>query len=130
MVFPELAGAALVRELHVYGQLATAAGGDGSVIEHAHSDQQHVGLGTRLMRHAEIMAAAAGTTKVAVISGVGVRNYYRKLGYQLEPGEGEFMMKRLSLVFRLRHHRYSRMILAVLVLFVFPIALATARSRV
>lgn len=36
-----------------------------------------------------------GYTKMAVISGVGVRNYYRRLGYELR-GEGEFLIKDLS----------------------------------
>jgi histone acetyltransferase (RNA polymerase elongator complex component) len=44
------------------------------------SKSQHVGLGTRLMQHAEKMAAYHGYGKVAVISGVGVRHYYRRLG--------------------------------------------------
>jgi hypothetical protein len=35
-----------------------------------------------------------GYTKLAVISGVGVRNYYRRLGYELR-GEGEFLIKDL-----------------------------------
>ena len=31
--------------------------------------------------------------QVAVISGIGTRNYYRKLGYQLHAGDGGFMTK-------------------------------------
>ena len=155
VVFPELQDCALVRELHVYGQLATAdatsktlaaaapAGASSSsssssssgsaptvaergssVVEldddsnggslddstnsktsslsttntptsssnllsaaaatigtkREKSKSQHVGLGTRLMQHAEKMAAYHGYGKVAVISGVGVRHYYRRLG--------------------------------------------------
>lgn len=33
-----------------------------------------------------------GSTKIAVISGVGTRDYYRKLGYELE---GPYMVKSL-----------------------------------
>ena len=31
--------------------------------------------------------------RVAVISGIGTRNYYRKLGYRLDEGDGQFMIK-------------------------------------
>ena len=83
-LFPELQGAALVRELHVYGQLiATAEKADNA---------QHVGFGTQMMAEAEDVAARHGYDKVAVIAGIGTRNYYRKLGYELE-GEGGFMIK-------------------------------------
>lgn len=104
VVFPELSGCALIRELHVYGLL--------SVVGTSHGEQQHVGFGTRLMSHAEVLAAQAGMYKVAVISGVGTRGYYRKLGYVLEPGDGEFMVKRLSSWFCLRHRFVSRALVA------------------
>ena len=42
---------------------------------------------------AEAMAARRGYTHLAVISGIGTRNYYRKLGFELCPGEGGFMTK-------------------------------------
>ncbi|GBG25517.1 Elongator complex protein 3 [Hondaea fermentalgiana] len=86
--FSELDGAALVRELHVYGQLIPT---EQSKRTHA----QHTGIGTRLMAEAEKIAQRHWYRRVAVISGVGVRDYYRKLGYELQ-GEGEFMMKELS----------------------------------
>ncbi|MEF8887969.1 MAG: tRNA uridine(34) 5-carboxymethylaminomethyl modification radical SAM/GNAT enzyme Elp3 [Haloarculaceae archaeon] len=72
----ELQGAAVVRELHVYGSEVGVgeAGDDGS--------QQHQGYGRRLLREAEAIAADAGYDKLAVLSGIGVREYYReKLGY-------------------------------------------------
>ena len=79
-----LKGSALVRELHTYGQLKHI---------HEKGDQsQHVGLGRSLMNEAEIIARKAGYKKIAVISGVGVREYYRKLGYKLE---GSYMVKYL-----------------------------------
>ncbi|MFP4590053.1 MAG: tRNA uridine(34) 5-carboxymethylaminomethyl modification radical SAM/GNAT enzyme Elp3 [Halobacteriales archaeon] len=72
---PELADAAVVRELHVYGSevpLGEATGG-----------WQHRGIGRRLMRAAETTAASAGYEKLAVIAGIGARAYYReKLGYR------------------------------------------------
>ncbi|OQR85050.1 elongator complex protein [Achlya hypogyna] len=86
-VFPELEGCALVRELHVYGQLVAVHDAD-------KSKPQHGGFGTQLMQKAEEIAVAHGYTKMAVIAGVGVRNFYRKLGFEVE-GEGELMIKKL-----------------------------------
>ncbi len=81
---PEISdGAALIRELHVYGSEAPLDG-TGPV--------QHRGLGARLLTEAESIAAGAGKEKMVIISGVGVREYYRKRGYMLE---GPYMAKRL-----------------------------------
>ncbi|QAU11712.1 tRNA uridine(34) 5-carboxymethylaminomethyl modification radical SAM/GNAT enzyme Elp3 [Halorubrum sp. BOL3-1] len=81
----ELADAALVRELHVYGT-EVGIGGDG--------DWQHQGYGTRLLERAEELAREAGYGKIAVISGIGAREYYReKLGYRQD---GPYVSKRLS----------------------------------
>ncbi|UIZ28241.1 hypothetical protein KXD40_004316 [Peronospora effusa] len=97
-VFPELEGAALIRELHVYGQLVAAIS---KSKKHAISTftndgaAQHTGLGTQLMMKAEAIALAHGHKKMAVIAGVGVRNFYRRLGYEVE-GEGELMIKHLD----------------------------------
>ena len=86
--FDELRGAvALVRELHVYGQLIATG-------NKTAADAQHTGLGRKLMAEAERRARAHGCREVAVISGVGARGYYRKLGYELR-GDGGFMLKRL-----------------------------------
>ena len=82
MLIPELEGAALVRELHVYGQQIPLAV--------AGSQAQHIGMGRRMMAKAEEIARRAGYKKMAVISGIGVREYYRKLGYELE---GTYMVK-------------------------------------
>lgn len=68
---------AIVRELHVYG-LETPPGSSGP--------HQHRGVGQTLMAAAEAEARAAGFDRLAVASGVGVRRYYEKLGYRLEPG--------------------------------------------
>jgi len=95
-VFPELAETALIRELHVYGRTfavgeiaSTGDSGDTTVA-------QHLGIGKKLMVAAENIAIADGFSKIAVISGVGVRNYYERLGYHLADGEGEFMMKTIA----------------------------------
>lgn len=72
---------ALIRELHVYGT-ATAIGDEGLV--------QHRGWGKRLMQKAQEIALSSGKNKMVVISGVGVREYYRKLGYVQQ---GPYMVK-------------------------------------
>ena len=91
LVFSELERAALVRELHVYGKLTTTSNNrsDGGKDKHA----QHIGFGRRMMQEAERIAARNGYARVAVIAGIGTRGYYRKLGYELYPGEGRFMVK-------------------------------------
>lgn len=76
---PELKGAALVRELHVYGKVKVV--GDRNVKP---GDSQHAGFGSRLMGRAEEIARNNGYKKVAVIAGIGTRRYYANLGYRLE----------------------------------------------
>ncbi len=72
----ELRNAAIVRELHVYGSEAGIGEPAGE------ADWQHRGYGRRLLETAEELAADAGFQKLSVISGIGVREYYReKLGY-------------------------------------------------
>ncbi|MFA6474985.1 MAG: tRNA uridine(34) 5-carboxymethylaminomethyl modification radical SAM/GNAT enzyme Elp3 [Patescibacteria group bacterium] len=78
-----LQDAAIIRELHVYGQLVPVAE-DGTAI-------QHKGMGRKLMEQAETIAQNHGFKKIVVIAGVGVRKYYEKLGYQLDQ---EYMVKK------------------------------------
>ena len=81
---PELESAALVRELHVYGSMV-------SVGQKAGEKQwQHKGYGEELLNEAEELAKGAGFSKLAIISGMGVRPYYRKLGFELD---GPYMSK-------------------------------------
>lgn len=75
---PALQNAALIRELHTYGELVPIANKKGHV--------QHQGFGKLLMTQAEKIAHENGFDKIAVISGIGVREYYRKLGYHLRDG--------------------------------------------
>jgi len=71
----DLNGAALIREVHVYGQsLAVGAEKDGAA--------QHAGLGTRLLEEAERIAKENGFERVAVISAVGTRKYYLRRGFE------------------------------------------------
>ncbi|HNQ94972.1 MAG TPA: GNAT family N-acetyltransferase, partial [Anaerolineales bacterium] len=82
----DLDGAALIREVHVYGQsLPVGAEKDGAA--------QHVGLGTRLLEEAERIAIASGYKRMAVISAVGTRGYY--LGRGFERGE-LYLVKKLD----------------------------------
>ena len=97
-VFPELTATALIRELHVYGRTV----GTGTTTDEAAGTSttvaQHLGIGRRLLAEAERLAQEAGYTRIAVISGVGVQNYYEKRGYTMSPsGDGEFMVKTLPL---------------------------------
>ncbi|EPY50242.1 elongator complex [Schizosaccharomyces cryophilus OY26] len=74
----------LVRELHVYGSAVPLHSRDPKKF-------QHQGFGTLLLEEAERIAREEhGSEKLSVISGVGVRKYYRKLGYELE---GPYMSK-------------------------------------
>ncbi|MEI8232445.1 MAG: elongator complex protein 3 [bacterium] len=85
-LFKELAGCAIIRELHTYGK----------TVQHEQKDSvdtQHHGLGKQLMSEAERVAYNAGFRKIAVISSIGTRDYYRKLGYERE---GLYMTKKLD----------------------------------
>ncbi len=84
----ELDDAGLVRELHVYGAMTPV--GDSATVQTA----QHRGFGRRLLQEAERIAAEVyGVSRLAVISGVGVREYYRRLGYSRF---GPYMCKELN----------------------------------
>ncbi len=73
--FPDLAGAALIREVHVYGQSLPVGAEQGGAA-------QHVGLGTKLLAEAEKIARAAGYSRLAVISAIGTRKYYLDRGFE------------------------------------------------
>lgn len=73
-VFDVLASAAIIREVHVYGQAVEI----GAVLP---GKAQHAGLGGRLVAEAARLAAAGGHPRLAVISAVGTRPYYRRLGF-------------------------------------------------
>lgn len=92
-ILAELENASLVRELHVYGKMIPATNDETEDESGAVSNTQHLGLGKRLMAEAERITLEQGLHKVAVISGIGVRNYYRKLGYELE---GTYVTKNLK----------------------------------
>lgn len=84
-VLPVLRDCALIRELHVYSNM-------NGVGDKQDSSMQHRGVGKMLVQKAEEIAYALGFRKMAIISGTGVRGYYRKLGYTLED---TYMVKRM-----------------------------------
>jgi histone acetyltransferase (RNA polymerase elongator complex component) len=75
---------ALIRELHIYGKIIP--------VGHIEDKSQHKGWGTKLVKKCEEISKENGFEKIAIISGVGVRAYYKKLGYELE---GNYMIKEL-----------------------------------
>mmetsp|Transcript_3718 Transcript_3718/g.7981 ORF Transcript_3718/g.7981 Transcript_3718/m.7981 type:complete len:569 (+) Transcript_3718:432-2138(+) len=76
----------IIRELHVYGTAVAVSARDPTRF-------QHQGFGILLMEEAERIAKEEhGSEKILVISGVGTRHYYRKLGYELD---GPYMSKLL-----------------------------------
>jgi elongator complex protein 3 len=85
-IIPEIKGVAFIRELHVYGTLV----GIGQKNKKA---SQHKGFGKKLMAEAERIIKKSSYSKLAVISGVGVRGYYRKLGYRKI---GTYMIKKIA----------------------------------
>ncbi|MBU3964227.1 tRNA uridine(34) 5-carboxymethylaminomethyl modification radical SAM/GNAT enzyme Elp3 [Patescibacteria group bacterium] len=86
IVLPVLKNSGIVREIHTYGKLVP--------ISRKIKAPQHRGLGKKLMQEAErIIKKEFGLKNIAVISGVGVRGYYRKLGYGLKQ---TYMIKKLQ----------------------------------
>ncbi len=72
--FPLQVGEAMIREVHVYGRVEK--------LQHAGiNNAQHRGLGTQLVNRACELASRAGYQRINVISAVGTRGYYRKLGF-------------------------------------------------
>ena len=76
---------ARIRELHVYGEMTP-------INEPPSARWQHSGYGERLLSRCEDLAGQAGHRMISVTSGVGVRDYYRRLGYRRE---GVYMSKPL-----------------------------------
>jgi elongator complex protein 3 len=71
----ELSGSAIIREVHVYGQAL-------DVGTKSTGKAQHLGLGSKLIKRAQELAVKAGFHNLAVISAIGTKEYYRKLGFQ------------------------------------------------
>lgn len=84
---PCLQNTAIIREIHTYGALTP-------LHQRTNLSPQHQGMGKNLIKEAEdIVKNEFRLSKIAVISGVGVRNYWRKLGYRLKD---TYMIKQLT----------------------------------
>ena len=84
---PELENAALMRELHVYGSLVPVGK------EAEREERQHRNFGKVLLVRAEEIAGNAGYARLAIMSGPGVRPYYKRQGYERK---GPYMIRDLS----------------------------------
>lgn len=84
-LFPFLNSSALIRELHVYGNM--------NPVSKQFNKIQHLGIGKKLIRKAELISYDNNYNKISIISGVGVRNYYKKRDYILQNG---YMVKQLN----------------------------------
>jgi len=71
----DLDGAAIIREVHVYGQSL-------GVGQESLGAAQHIGLGTKLLDQAAMIAAEKGFQRLAVISAIGTRKYYLERGFE------------------------------------------------
>lgn len=74
----ELSESAIIREVHVYGPSAPLRVAQ----DYSPLFTQHRGLGEKLIKHAGKISAEKGYQKLSVISAVGTRQYYRKLGFE------------------------------------------------
>jgi elongator complex protein 3 len=79
---------AIIRELHVYGQSLKLG-------EKSEIAGQHKGFGKWLMGEAESISKKEKCKEIKVISGIGVREYYKNIGYELEKEKTEYMIKLL-----------------------------------
>jgi elongator complex protein 3 len=82
----EVADSIILRELKVFGT-------EVPIGEHREGLHQHQGLGAQLVAEGEALARSLGKARVVVTAGVGVRNYYRKLGYERR---GPYMAKEIA----------------------------------
>ena len=85
-IIENLKNSAIVRELHVYGNMTSVG------TKNKNSLGQHKGIGKILLAMAEDLAKTK-YNKISVISGIGVREYYYKLGYKLD---GDYVSKILG----------------------------------
>lgn len=81
-----LENAAIIREIHTYGQMT-------KIDKKETKNSQHQGLGKLLIEEAEKISLSHNKYKLVVIAGIGVRGYFRKLGFQLK---NTYMIKCLN----------------------------------
>jgi histone acetyltransferase (RNA polymerase elongator complex component) len=103
---PELAstGTGIIRELHVYGNSVNVIDSTGIAV-------QHKGVGKFLLWVAEAVAGTLGCEKIAIISGVGVMDYYAKNGYHRGSVDaGDYMIKQLSFPLPLQENKIMNVV--------------------
>ena len=93
-VFKCLTNKGLIRELHVYGNLIPVG-------HNNNQDSQHKGIGRKLLHKAEQIAYNSGLDGTAVISGEGVRNYYKRKGYN---NNESYMIKKFEYKYMFEIH--------------------------
>tara|TARA_E500000178_G_scaffold264869_1_gene262109 strand:- start:276 stop:2111 length:1836 start_codon:yes stop_codon:yes gene_type:complete len=99
----ELENCALIREVHVYGELIPCFNLNKNYVVNDEikgylnslKNNQHRGIGKKLVAKAEEISLSHGYKQYAIISGVGVREYYRSQGYELE---GAYMIKTIGTI--------------------------------
>lgn len=103
IVFPELVDCAMIREVHTYGKVRPCKENkeyyknNSILMEETDIDNvQHKGFGKKLIKRAEEIAISKGYTKISVTAGVGVREYYRKIGYTHDSKKGCYQIKLLK----------------------------------
>ncbi|VVB78914.1 Uncharacterised protein [uncultured archaeon] len=79
---------AIIREVHVYGQAL-------DIGKKADFLGQHKGFGKKLIKSAEEIVKSEKIPELKIISGVGVREYYKKLGYKIDK-QGFYMEKKIK----------------------------------
>jgi len=75
----------LIREIHVFSSAV-------QIGKKSEDSFQHRGLGKKLLKKAEDIAKQSGKNKMVIISGIGAREYFRKLSYEME---GPYMVKKI-----------------------------------
>jgi len=91
---------AIIRELHIYWKMVTLQKKENQYIEKT----QHKWFGKQLMELAEQLSSSQNFTKLSVISGIWVREYYKKLWYNLE---WTYMVKKLHATVQYDHESKS-----------------------
>jgi elongator complex protein 3 len=84
-----------VRELHVYGQSLSLNKVKLKLKKSQVFSAQHKGLGKKLLKEAEKITFKKNIKELKIISGIGVREYYKKLGYKLDKNQ-VYMIKKLK----------------------------------
>lgn len=103
---------ALIRELHVYGSVQNV--GHFNTLTNTNSKEcQHSGFGKKLLKQAEQIAFWKGLDGLVIISGMGVRDYYKKRGYTYE---NNYMVKRYQ--YKFLTYMYIRALVTAVLLFV------------